>query len=71
MKRSGLIVGLIIIALTAGSVLAFGKSYAKDIYTYDCEYLEQRRGLAHEDFIVQRFEVAVANLESWVEWLGR
>jgi len=42
MKRSGLIAGLIIIALTAGSVLAFGKSYARDIYTYDCEYLEQR-----------------------------
>ena len=42
MKKSGLIAGLIIIALTAGSVLTFGKSYAKDIYTYDCEYLEQR-----------------------------
>ena len=42
MKRSGLIAGLNIIALTAGSVLAFGKSYARDIYTYDCEYLEQR-----------------------------
>ena len=42
MKRSGLITGLIIIALTAGSVLTFGKSYAKDIYTFDCEYLEQR-----------------------------
>jgi hypothetical protein len=42
MKRSGLIAGLIIIALTAGSVLAFGKSYARDIYTYDCEILEQR-----------------------------
>lgn len=42
MKRTGLIAGLIIIALTAGSVLAFGKSYARNIYTYDCEYLEQR-----------------------------
>ena len=42
MKRSGLIAGLIIIALTAGSVFAFGKSYARDIYTYDCEILEQR-----------------------------
>jgi hypothetical protein len=42
MKRSGLIAGLIIIALTAASVLSFGKSYANDIYTYDCEYLEQR-----------------------------
>jgi len=42
MKRSGLIAGLIIIALTAASVVTFGKSYAKDIYTYDCEYLEQR-----------------------------
>ena len=42
MKRTGLITGLIIIALTAGSVLAFGKSYARDIYTYDCEILEQR-----------------------------
>ena len=42
MKRSGLIAGLIIIALTAGSVIAFGKSYARDIYTYDCEILEQR-----------------------------
>ena len=42
MKKSGLIAGLIIIALTAGSVLTFGKSYAKDIYTYECEYLEQR-----------------------------
>jgi hypothetical protein len=42
MKRSGLIAGLVIIALTAGSVFTFGKSYAKDIYTYDCEYLEQR-----------------------------
>lgn len=42
MKRSGLIAGLIIIALTAGSVLTFGKSYAKNIYTYDCENLEQR-----------------------------
>lgn len=37
-----MIAGLIIIALTAGSVLAFGKSYARDIYTYDCEILEQR-----------------------------
>jgi hypothetical protein len=42
MKRSGLIAGLIIIALTAASVLTFGKSYARDIYTYDCEILEQR-----------------------------
>jgi len=42
MKRSGLIAGLIIIALTAGSVFAFGRSYARDIYTYDCEILEQR-----------------------------
>ena len=42
MKRSGLIAGLIIIALTAGSVFAFGKSYARDIYTYDCEILKQR-----------------------------
>lgn len=42
MKRSGLIAGLIIIALTAGSVIAFGKSYARNIYTYDCEILEQR-----------------------------
>jgi hypothetical protein len=42
MKRSGLIAGLIIIALTAGSVIAFGKSYARDIYTYDCEILQQR-----------------------------
>ena len=42
MKRTGLIAGLLIIALTAGSVIAFGKSYARDIYTYDCEYLEQR-----------------------------
>ena len=42
MKKSGSIAGLIIIALTAGSVLAFGKSYARDIYTYDCEILEQR-----------------------------
>lgn len=42
MKRTGLIAGLIIIALTAASVLAFGKSYARDIYTYDCEILEQR-----------------------------
>ena len=42
MKRSGLIAGLIIIALTAGSVFTFGKSYTKDIYTYDCEFLEQR-----------------------------
>jgi hypothetical protein len=42
MKRTGLIVALIIIALTAASVVTFGKSYANDIYTYDCEYLEQR-----------------------------
>ena len=42
MKRTGLIAGLIILALTAGSVITFGKSYANDIYTYDCEYLEQR-----------------------------
>ena len=42
MKKSGSIAGLIIITLTAGSVLAFGKSYARDIYTYDCEILEQR-----------------------------
>jgi hypothetical protein len=42
MKRTGLIAGLIIIALTAGSVLAFGKSYARDIYTYNCELVEQR-----------------------------
>ena len=42
MKRSGLIAGLIIIALTAGSVITFGKSYANDIYTYNCEILEQR-----------------------------
>lgn len=42
MKQTGLIAGLIIIALTAASVLAFGKSYARNIYTYDCEILEQR-----------------------------
>ena len=42
MKRSGLIAGLVIIALIACSVLAFGKSYARDIYTYNCEILEQR-----------------------------
>jgi hypothetical protein len=42
MKIKGLIAGLAIIALAAGSVFAFGKSYARDIYTYDCEYLEQR-----------------------------
>jgi hypothetical protein len=42
MKRTGLIAGLIIIALTAGSVFAFGKSYARDIYTYNCELVEQR-----------------------------
>lgn len=42
MKRSGLIAGLIIIALTAASVVTFGKSYARDIYTYNCEILEQR-----------------------------
>jgi hypothetical protein len=42
MKRTGLIAGLIILALTAGSVITFGKSYANDIYTYDCELLEQR-----------------------------
>jgi hypothetical protein len=42
MKRAGLIAGLIIIALTIGSVIAFGKSYARDIYTYDCANLEQR-----------------------------
>ena len=42
MKRTGLIAGLIIIALTAGSVLAFGKSYARNIYTYNCELVEQR-----------------------------
>lgn len=42
MKRSGLIAGLAIIALIASSVLAFGKSYARDIYTYNCEILEQR-----------------------------
>jgi hypothetical protein len=42
MKKTGLIAGLIIIALIAGSVISFGKSYANDIYTYDCEYLEQR-----------------------------
>ena len=42
MKRTGLIAGLIVIALTAGSVFAFGKSYARDIYTYNCELLEQR-----------------------------
>jgi hypothetical protein len=42
MKRTGLIAGLIIIALTIGSVIAFGKSYARDIYTYDCANLEQR-----------------------------
>jgi len=42
MKRTGLIAGLIVIALLAGSVVMFGKSYAKNIYTYDCETLEQR-----------------------------
>jgi hypothetical protein len=42
MKQKVLIVGLIIIALTLGSVIAFGKSYARDIYTYDCGSLEQR-----------------------------
>ncbi|MEY2814656.1 MAG: hypothetical protein RIS05_404 [Actinomycetota bacterium] len=42
MKRSGLIAGLAIIAITAGSVFIFGKSYARDIYTYDCETVEQR-----------------------------
>ena len=42
MRRNGLIAGLIIIALIAGSGIAFGKSYARNIYTYNCEILEQR-----------------------------
>ena len=35
------------------------------------EHFEQGRGLTHEDLIVQRFEVAVANLKARVERLGR
>jgi hypothetical protein len=42
MGKRALIVGLITLALTATSVFFFGKSYARDIYTYDCEIAEQR-----------------------------
>lgn len=41
MGKRALIIGLITLALTATSVF-FGKSYARDIYTYDCEIAEQR-----------------------------
>jgi hypothetical protein len=42
MGKRALLVGLIALALTATSVFIFGKSYARDIYTYDCEIAEQR-----------------------------
>ena len=42
MGKRSLLVGLIALALTATSVFIFGKSYARDIYTYDCEIAEQR-----------------------------
>lgn len=42
MGRRALLVGLITLALTATSVFIFGKSYARDIYTYNCEIAEQR-----------------------------
>jgi hypothetical protein len=42
MGKRALLVGLIALALTATSVFIFGKSYARDIYTYDCEMAEQR-----------------------------
>jgi hypothetical protein len=42
MGKRALRVGLIALALTATSVFIFGKSYARDIYTYDCEIAEQR-----------------------------
>ena len=34
------------------------------------KHLEQRRRLAHEDLIVQRFQIAVANLKARIEWFG-
>jgi hypothetical protein len=42
MGKRALVVGLLTLALTATSVFFFGKSYARDIYTYDCEIAEQR-----------------------------
>jgi hypothetical protein len=42
MGKRALVVGLIALALTATSVFIFGKSYARDIFTYDCEIAEQR-----------------------------
>jgi hypothetical protein len=42
MSKKALVVGLFTLALTAASVFFFGKSYARDIYTYDCEIAEQR-----------------------------
>lgn len=32
------------------------------------KHLEQRRGLAYEDLIMQRFEIAIAHLEARIEW---
>ena len=42
MSRRALLAALVVIALTATSVYVFGKDHARDIYTYDCETIEQR-----------------------------
>ena len=42
MSKRALLAALMVIALTATSVYVFGKDHARDIYTYDCETIEQR-----------------------------
>ncbi|MFM9150666.1 MAG: hypothetical protein ACKOPU_00065 [Candidatus Planktophila sp.] len=42
MSKRALFAALLVVALAAVSVFFFGKAYARDIYTYDCETLEQR-----------------------------
>ncbi len=42
MSKRALFAALVVVALTAASVLFFGKAHARDIYTYDCETIEQR-----------------------------
>lgn len=42
MSKRALFAALTVVALTAISVFFFGKAHARDIYTYDCETIEQR-----------------------------
>jgi len=42
MSKRALFAALTVVAITSASVFFFGKAHARDIYTYDCETIEQR-----------------------------